>query len=280
MFTEFKVAAVSFRPKQFDLHGNADRLEQEFRACARKGAALALGPEGVLEGYVVNEIVVGNVPARRMGAVAVAIDDPVIRRFQKLARELGMALAFGFAECVKGDVFNAAVFIDQRGRICGKYHKMQLAEGYHAKWWYNRLGRHSRAFDTPLGRCAFMICNDRWNADLARIAALDGAQFLLIPSFGDRSKAQDAAVLARARENGLPIVEANVGRTMIISKGEVVASARSVNALTTGTIAVPALPSTRNRNAQERSFLAWRAKEMPRRRREYVAVLKKRLRKK
>ena len=28
-----------------------------------------------------------------------------------------------------------------------------------------------------------MVCNDRWNADLARLQVLDGAQLLLIPSY-------------------------------------------------------------------------------------------------
>jgi len=275
MFREVKVAAISFKPKKFDLAGNTDRLEKHFRTAARRGAQLALGPEGVLEGYVVNEIIAGKVPAKRMLDVAITIDGPVIRRFRVLARELGMSLAFGFAERIGRDVFNCAAFIDHRGRLCGKYHKMQLAEGYHPSWWYNRLGSKSRAFDTPFGRCGFMICNDRWNADLARIAVLDRAQFLLIPSFGSRSKAQDRAVLARARENGVPVVEANVGVTLIVSKGEIVKLSRDQTAVTIGTIAIPAAPSVRNRNTQERAFLDWRRREMPKRRREYVPKLRK-----
>ena len=200
-----------------------------------------------------------------MREVAVTVRGPVIGRFRDLARELRMCLAFGFAERVGDEVFNCAAFIDGTGRLCGKYHKMQLAEGYHRSWWFNRLGRRSRAINTPFGRCAFMICNDRWNADLARIAVLDGAQFFLIPSYGSRSRGQDLAVLARSRENGVPIVEANVGVTLLISKGEIVKVCRRKNAVTVGTIDVPARPSARNRNAQERTFLAWRGKEMARR---------------
>ncbi len=73
---------------------------------------------------------------------------------------------------------------------------MQLAEGYHPSWWYNRLGQTSRAFDTSLGRCGILICNDRWNPQLARIPALDGAQFLVIPAYGSRSESQDTAGLS------------------------------------------------------------------------------------
>ncbi len=233
-----------------------------FREAAANGAELALGPEGVLEGYVVNEIIAGTVSAKQMRDVAVSLNSPVINRFRALARELNMCLAFGLAEAIDKDVYNCAVFIDQTGRLRGTYHKMQLAEGYHSSWWYNRLGKNSRAFQTPYGRAGFLICNDRWNADIARIPVLDGARYLLIPSFGSRSKAQDKAVLERASENGVPIVEANVGVTLIISQGEIVAISRKKTTITYGTINIPAPPSKQNRDTHEQVFLTWRKKEM------------------
>ena len=263
MFQEVEVAAISFVPEKFGLRENADRLEEQFRQAAKGGAQLALGPEGVLEGYVVSEIISGQDPATRMHDVAVTMRGPVIGRFRALARELNMCLAFGCAEKIGKNVYNCAVFIDQNGRLCGKYHKMQLAEGSHPSWWYNRLGRKSRAFNTPFGRCGFLICNDRWNPDIARIPVLDGAQFLLIPSYGDRSKKQDRAVLGRARENGVPILEANVGVTLAISKGEIVAVSRKKTELMFATIEIPAAAGVQRRNAQEKDFLKWRKQEMP-----------------
>jgi N-carbamoylputrescine amidase len=263
MFQQLNVAAISFVPKKFDLESNANQLQIMFREAAAKGAQLALGPEGVLEGYVVNQIIAGEVSAKQMRNVALSLQSPVINRFRALARELNMCLAFGLAEAIDKDVYNCAVFIDQTGRIRGKYHKMQLAEGYHSSWWYNRLGKNSRAFQTPYGRAGFLICNDRWNADIARIPVLDGARYLLIPSFGSRSKTQDKAVLARARENGVPIIEANVGVTLIISQGEIVARSRKQTTITYGTIAIPASPSKQNRDTHEQTFLDWRKKEMP-----------------
>ena len=116
-----RVAAVSFVPKKFDLKGNADRLQRAFERAKKGGAKIAVAPEGALEGYVVNEIIAGKVPAKRMKEVAIAIDHPIIRRFQRLARKWKMCLVFGFAERIKDDVFNCAVFIDHDGKICGKY---------------------------------------------------------------------------------------------------------------------------------------------------------------
>ena len=226
-----------------------------------------MGPEGALDGYVVNEIIAGRAPAKQMKDVAVPIDDPVIQRFQRLARELEMCLAFGFAERIEDEVFNGAVFIDQKGNIRGKYHKMQFAEGYDPAWWFNRLGRRSRAFDTPYGRCGFLICNDRWNPQLARIPVLDGARFLIIPSFGSRSKAQDKAVLSRGRENGVPVIEANVGVTLVVNDGKIIAVDRNEEGITFGQINIPPAvkPQPKQREQVEREFLKWRKQEMQRR---------------
>ena len=265
MFQSVDVAAISFVPERFEFDANCDRLEESFRKAAKEGAQIAVAPEGVMEGYVVNEIIGGNEPAARMNDVCVTMNGSPIRRFKKLAQELKLGLAFGCAEKIGRNVYNCAVFIDASGKLRGKYHKMQLAEGTHQSWWYNRLGKRSRAFNTPYGRAGFLICNDRWNADIARIPVLDGARYLMIPSFGSRSKSQDEAVLARARENGVPIIEANVGVTMLVSKGEIVARSRKMDTILYGTIEIPATAGSANRDAHERRFLSWRKTEMPRR---------------
>ena len=129
MYQSVDVAAISFRPKKFDLADNADRLEAMFRAAAKGGAQLALAPEGVLEGYVVMELITGEEPEERMRDVAVTTRGPVIGRFRELARELGICLAFGLAERIGEDVYNCAVFIDHRGRLCGKYPQNAVGRG-------------------------------------------------------------------------------------------------------------------------------------------------------
>jgi predicted amidohydrolase len=272
-----RVAAISFVPKKFGLKENADRLAASFRKAAAAGAKIAVSPEGALDGYVVNEIIAGKHSAKKIRDVAIAIDGPVIQRFQSLAVELKMCLVVGFAELVKKDVFNCAVFIDDQGKICGKYHKMQFAEGYHSDWWFNRLGKQSRAFDTPYGRCGVMICNDRWNPLLAKIPTLDGAQFLVIPSFGSKSKSQDEAVLNRARESHLPIIEANVGVTLIVNNGKIAALDRNETGITYANITIPpsrpAKPKMRDQT--EAKFLKWRALEMQRRYQKTLKRLKK-----
>ena len=274
--TRVRVAAISYVPKKLDLNGNADRLEKAIREARAGGAKIAVAPEGALDGYVINEIIAGKATEAQLKEASLSTNDPIFKRFQNLARELEICVVFGFAERIGDELFNCAVFLDNKGNISGKYHKMQFAEGYHDSWWWNRLGAKSRAFDTPYGRCGLMICNDRWNPQLARIPVLDGAQFLIIPAFGSRSRAQDEAVIARANENGVPVIEANVGVTMVIDQqNHAIHTDRRENGITFAEITIPK-PTEADpiaRNHEEKKFLAWRTKEM---RTRYLETIKKR----
>ncbi len=267
MFTRIKVAAINFVPWKWHPDWNADKLELFFIEASRRGAELVVATEGVLEGYVVYDAI--HFPALRktMLEIAEPIDGPYVKRFRNLARRLKTRFVFGMAERRKGgDVYNTTVFIDGSGKICGIYNKMQFAEGYEQSWSFNRLGTRIRAFDTPMGRCGMLICNDRWNPIIARTLVLDGARFLCIASYGENSEAQDKAVLARARENGVPILLANVGRNLIISKGEIVALDARTDTITITEIEVPAPCSRQAARALEKQFLSERLTLMAERR--------------
>ena len=265
MFTSVRVAAISLKPKKWDKDHNADKLERYFREAAREVPDLILATEGMLDGYGVMEVLEGQRTAADMLEVSEPIDGPYIERFRRLAEELSTCLCFGFAERIGDDVYNAAIFIDAGGEIRGKYHKTQFAEGTHPSCNFNRIGGTLRAFDTPFGRAAFVICNDRWNPMIVRTLVLDGAQLILIPSYGSKSCDQNETVLARARENGVPIVEANVGMNLIVSKGEIVAYAWGNDRITTATIEVPSAPSTPLAREYERRYLDLQGPEMARR---------------
>jgi len=258
-----RVAAANFEPWKWQKDWNAARIEEFFVAAVRAGAELVVTPEGCLEGYVAGPAVLYPELRREMMRIAEPIDGPYVKRFQKLARQFKACLVFGMAERRgRRNVYNTAVFIDHRGEIRGTYQKTQLAEGYHPSWHFNRLGKQLRAFDTPLGRCGMMICNDRWNPLIARALCLDGARLICIPSFGSVSRQQDRAVLARGRENGVPVVLANVRRNLIVSKGEIVALDRGVDRITIAEIAIPDPITPAFARAVEREYLRQRPARM------------------
>ncbi len=276
MFTPVRVAALSLRPQKWDKAANADKLEQYVREAAREEPQLIVAPEGFLEGYVVYDVIRGERAPAELLAIAEPLDGPVIHRFRVLARTLRVCLCFGFAARVDDQVYNTAVFLGPQGEICGTYEKAQFAEGTHESWYWNRIGKRLRAFDTPLGRVGMLICNDRWNPLIARTLVLDGARLLLIPTYGNKNSAQNKAVLARARENGVPVVEANVGMNLIVSKGEIVAYQWGYDRITTAVIEVPAPPSPAAARALEQEYLAFQEQEMARRYAETMASLRKR----
>lgn len=265
MYESVEVAAISFKPAKWDKAANAERMEALFMQAAEKRPQLIVTTEGALEGYVVMDVIEGRASAEALLAVAEPIDGPYIRRFQKLARSLNTCLAFGFAERIGDEAYNCALFLDQQGEICGRYHKVQLAEGTHPSWYFNRVGTRLRAFDTPLGRAGFVICNDRWNPEIVRTLVLDGARIILIPSYGDKSKRQNQAVLARARENGVPIVEANVGMNLMISKGEICAYQWGNDQITYGVVEIPLAPSTAIARQAEQAYREAQPSEMEQR---------------
>ena len=265
MYRSVRAAALSIKPKKWDKPANADKLEDFVRQAAAQGAELVVAPEGFLEGYIVMDVI--EDPDRRddMWDVAEPPDGPYIQRFSGLARELSIVLCFGYAEQRDDGVYNAAIILGPDGEHCGTYYKTQLAEGSCDDWDFNRLGSNLQAIDTPLARVGTMICNDRWNPLIARAQVMDGAQAILIPSYGSRSREQNLAVIARARENGVPVVEANVGVNLIVSKGEVAAYVWGTDRISVATIEVPLPPSEDNARAVEEEFMAWRAPEMQRR---------------
>jgi predicted amidohydrolase len=258
MYTTIKAAAISLKPRKWDKEYNADKLERLFRQAARRKPDLMVATEGILEGYVVIEAIQDPEKAAEMLEIAEPLDGPYITRFRKLARSLKTCLAFGFAERVDRGVYNAAIFIDAKGTIRGKHHKCRFAEGMHPSWNFNRPGKQLRAFDTPFGRAGFLICNDRWDPGIARAIVLDGAQYLMICSYGSKSKDQNDNVMARARENGVPIVEANVGMNLIVNKGERVAYTWGNDKITTAHIDIPASPSRTAARAAERAYIEHR----------------------
>ena len=134
------VAAVSFSPRKFDVESNARKLADLFREAAGKGAQLALAPEGALDGIVAMGVLKGEWPAERTLDATLTTECETIDGFRRLAAQLGVCLAFGFAERIGDEIFNTAAFIDDTGALTGKYHKMALAEGYHESWWFDRTG--------------------------------------------------------------------------------------------------------------------------------------------
>ena len=79
MYEQIKVTAISLKPTKWDKSGNADAMERFFRKAAEDRPDIILTTEGVLEGYVVMDVIEGRKTADDLVAVAEPIDGAYIR---------------------------------------------------------------------------------------------------------------------------------------------------------------------------------------------------------
>ena len=172
-------------------------LADHLRALAAAGADLALLPELLLPGYNQPQAHAAMAPGASAAMAA-------------LAREAGIALAFGWAERAGDTVYNAASVIDRAGQTVLHYRKLQL---------YGPMERASFApgDDAPkvstLGgrRIGLQICYDVEFPEHARGLARQGCDLLLVPTANPAGfeHVQRLLVPARACENRMTVAYAN-----------------------------------------------------------------------
>ena len=215
MARRLKVASLSILPKKWKKAENTHKVLTFLDTAAKAGAEFALTPEGVLEGYCVNEAIARGW-GERMLEVAEPLDGPCVSLVREKARELGLPVLLGLAERVGDEAFNTAALITAEGEIADKYHKTHLAEGYDPAWNFNRPGGELRPIRAPFGVVAVAICHDRMFPEVLRAQALQGAEMIAIPSYGFYRHWNDMVTVVRAAENGLPAVFCHPRRSLIV----------------------------------------------------------------
>src|SRR5439155_1101085 len=95
-------------------------------------------------------------------------------------------VAVGFYEVFQNRFYNSCLYATLGGPDAGVKHvhrKVFLPTyGVFDEERFVERGHEVRAFDTRFGRAAILICEDAWHSLTATIAALDGAQLLVLPS--------------------------------------------------------------------------------------------------
>lgn len=147
-------------------------------------------------------------------------DNPAVRRFADLARELGVVLPVSVFERAGNAFFNTLVMLDADGRQLGLYRKAHIPEspGYHEKFYFSPGDTGFKVWPTRFGMLGAGICWDQWFPECARAMALAGAEILLYPT-AIGSEPQDASLDSRghwqrtmqghAAANILPLVASN-----------------------------------------------------------------------
>ena len=180
---------------------NYRRVEPMIREAAKNGAKIVCTTECFLDGYAIAD---KSIPLAEYRALGEKI--PGGRYFEKLralAKELKIELVAGMLEADGDARYNTAVFINQDGRLVGKYRKQKLGH----ETVRNTPGKESSVFATRQAKVGVMICADRRYPDLVRRFCDNGADLLICPSGGMfGSKKNDPILQARSRENRRYIV--------------------------------------------------------------------------
>lgn len=154
-----------------DVEENARRAREAISRARDDGAQLVVFPELSLSGYALGDVAAD---------VALRADDPTI---SALAEEAGdMGIVVGFVEDGPVHTYNSTAHL-QGGRRLHLQRKTYLPTyGRFEEHKHFRPGQALRAYDTPWGRFAMLICNDAWQPPMPFLAVHDGARVLLVPT--------------------------------------------------------------------------------------------------
>ncbi len=185
-------------------------LDEALDRAARAGADLLVTPEMWATGYAVGE---------RVAAGAESADGPRAQRVAGLAARHGVAVAWGFPESTGGPAaarpWNAVQLLDRTGASVATYRKTHL---------YGDLDRDLFTPGDRLGvtgvldlvdgsrvRVGLAICYDVEFPEPVRVAALAGAQILVVPTalMVPYDDVATRMVPVRASENSLPVAYVN-----------------------------------------------------------------------
>ena len=111
-------------------------------------------------------------------------ENPAVKRFQKVAKELDVVIPVSFFERAGNAAFNSIAIIDADGTVLGKYRKTHIPDGmpYAEKFFFTPGDTGFKVWKTKYGTIGVGICWDKWFPEAARCMALLGAEILLYPT--------------------------------------------------------------------------------------------------
>ena len=181
------IALCQFAPRKGDTAGNLARLG---RLCAQAATCdprpqVIHFPETALSGYFVEGAV------REVAVTAGALANDLDEAYRTACAAAGIAppaldVVVGFYERWRDTLHNSAAYLtiglDDGPPVLRHVHRKNFLPTYGLfdEERFVERGTEVRAFETPWGRAALLVCEDAWHSITGTIAALDGAQVLFV----------------------------------------------------------------------------------------------------
>lgn len=176
-----RLAIAQIRPQKGAYQENLCRFGALFREVGTwpEPPELVVAPETALTGYFLE----GGV--RDLAITGDQLFDDLSRQHQE-AGTPPLDVALGFYEVHGNRLYNSGMYATLGGPDAGVRHihrKIFLPTyGVFDEERFVEAGRSVQAFDTRWGRAAILICEDAWHSFTPMLAALDGAQLIIVPS--------------------------------------------------------------------------------------------------
>ena len=207
-----RLGTVCYIPDETD--GPDDNRRQYAKQAAiagEQGADIVCLPEGIT--------VVST--GKTYVEVSEPVPGPSTQVLGEVAREHGMYIVAGVYERESQAVYNTAVLIDREGNLAGKYRKTHLPEAEVRGGITS--GDDYPVFETDFGRVGIQICYDNFFPEVARALAVNGAEVIFLPIWGDgrgEPETHTAVYQARAIDNAVFLVVSNYSqkRSLIVDR--------------------------------------------------------------
>ena len=172
------VAAIQMQMAA-EVSENIRKAEKLVREAAGQGAQVILLPELFERPYFCQQ------RQYEFYAYAAALEEnPAVRHFRSIARELEIVMPISFYEKDGTRLFNSIAMLDADGTVLGVYRKTHIPDDhyYQEKFYFTPGDTGFKVWATRYGKIGVGICWDQWFPEAARAMALQGAEMLLYPT--------------------------------------------------------------------------------------------------
>ena len=218
------VAVIQEAVSSNDKATNLALTEKRISDAAQSGAQLVLLQE------LHSTLYFCQVESPHYFQMAESLDGSTCLALERLAKELNIVLVGSiFEKRAAGVYHNTAVVFDGNKGMVGYYRKMHIPDdpGFNEKYYFTpgdalKNGENPyKPIQTSVGKLGVLICWDQWYPEASRLAALQGADFLLFPTAigwhpadtsDEQRRQQDAWTLiqrSHAVANHIPVLVAN-----------------------------------------------------------------------
>ncbi|MGB0505676.1 MAG: carbon-nitrogen hydrolase family protein [Pikeienuella sp.] len=196
---ELTIAVFQADAADQDIETRLSHLARAAQEAAASGAQILVTPELYLSGYNIGDDITNR---------AIPSDGVIATRVSDIASKAGIAIIYGYPERTEKGIYNAAKVISPTGDLAN--HRKQALPGAFEQSAFIPGNKFTR-FQYMGWEVALIICYEVEFPEIARAAAKDGAEILIVPTAlkAEWSFVAEKIVPTRAFENGFFVVYAN-----------------------------------------------------------------------